>query len=173
MKYSKWISASVMALALVAAGCDDSDGPGDETFAAAMTGDKEVPPVVTPAAGVATFTVSDDGNTFSWELTSTGLNNVISATINVGGPDVNGPVALGVFAGPPVNPLANPVISGSITRAAFVSPLGISFDGLLELLRNGDTYTEIHTSNGALPINSGPGNFPGGEIRGQNIPVDN
>jgi hypothetical protein len=173
MKYSKWISASAMALALVAAGCDDSDGPGDETFAAALNGDKERPtPVVTPAVGVATFTLSDDGNTLSWDVTTTGLNNVIAAHIHVGGAEVAGPIAFGLFAGPTVNPLSDPVISGSITRAAFVSPLGITFDGLIELMRNGDTYTNVHTATGNLPINTGPGNFPGGEIRGQIIPVD-
>ncbi len=174
MKYAKWISTSAMAFALVAAGCDDSSGPGDETFAAALTGDKERPtPVVTPAVGVATFTLSDDGNTLSWDVTTTGLNNVIAAHIHVGGSEIAGPIALALFelpaAGPPQS---NPVISGSITRAAFSSPLGISFDGLIELMRNVDTYTNVHTSDLFLPINSGPGDFPGGEIRGQNIPTD-
>ncbi len=95
----------------------------------------------------------------------TGTNNVTAAHIHIGGAQIAGPVALGLFAGPTAN---NPTITGSITRAAFASPLGITFDGLIALVRSGDTYTNVHTDNGVAPTNTGPGDFPGGEIRGQN-----
>ena len=39
---------------------------------------------------------------------------------------------------------------------------------LLVLMRNGVSYTNVHTSNPANAThNQGPGDFPGGEIRGQ------
>jgi hypothetical protein len=44
---------------------------------------------------------------------------------------------------------------------------GITFDALLDLMRNGGSYVNVHTSDGAAPIDTGPGDFPGGEIRGQ------
>jgi hypothetical protein len=44
---------------------------------------------------------------------------------------------------------------------------GISFDSLLSAIRTGGAYVNVHTDDGALPPNTGPGDFPGGEIRGQ------
>jgi hypothetical protein len=37
--------------------------------------------------------------------------------------------------------------------------------GLAELLDTGGAYVNVHTSN--LSATPGPGNFPGGEVRGQ------
>ncbi|HUG35578.1 MAG TPA: hypothetical protein VML54_01435, partial [Candidatus Limnocylindrales bacterium] len=42
-----------------------------------------------------------------------------------------------------------------------------SLDALLQLMRSGRTYVNVHTNDGADPANTGPGDFPGGEIRGQ------
>jgi Zn-finger nucleic acid-binding protein len=39
--------------------------------------------------------------------------------------------------------------------------------GKLDEMRAGNTYVNVHTSDGVAPINTGPGDFPGGEIRGQ------
>lgn len=160
----------VLSALALAAGCsDDTTAPSDQTFTATMNGANERPTaVVTPAVGAANFTLSADGNTLSWNVTMTGTNNVTAGHIHIGGTGVAGPIALGLFAGPTAN---NPTITGSITRAAFVSPLGITFDGLIALMRSGDTYTNVHTDNGVAPANTGPGDFPGGEIRGQNIRV--
>lgn len=33
----------------------------------------------------------------------------------------------------------------------------------------GDTYVNVHTNDGVAPPDTGPGDFPGGEIRGQNF----
>lgn len=165
---SKLFAMSVMAFALVAA-CDEDDdngtGPTAQTFTASLSGANERPtPVTTPATGSATFTLSADGNTLTWNVTVTGLNNVTGAHIHVGGAQIAGPVILGLFAGPTAN---NPAISGSTTRATFPSALGISWDALISLMRSGDTYVNVHTDNGTAPANTGPGDFPGGEIRGQ------
>jgi hypothetical protein len=29
------------------------------------------------------------------------------------------------------------------------------------------TYVNVHTNDGVAPTNTGPGDFPGGEVRGQ------
>jgi len=34
-------------------------------------------------------------------------------------------------------------------------------------MRAGNTYVNVHTNDGVAPTNTGPGDFPGGEIRGQ------
>ena len=38
---------------------------------------------------------------------------------------------------------------------------------LLDAIRAGLTYVNVHTNDGVAPANTGPGDFPGGEIRGQ------
>jgi hypothetical protein len=38
---------------------------------------------------------------------------------------------------------------------------------LLDAIRAGLTYVNAHTNDGVAPTNTGPGDFPGGEIRGQ------
>ena len=44
----------------------------------------------------------------------------------------------------------------------------ITFDSLVSAIRAGNAYVNVHTSDGTLE--EGPGNFPGGEIRGQITP---
>jgi hypothetical protein len=34
-------------------------------------------------------------------------------------------------------------------------------------IESGNTYVNVHTNDGIAPANTGPGDFPGGEIRGQ------
>ncbi len=166
MTGSRWFALSAALLAF-GAGCDttDSTDPTAQTFTASLNGANERPnPVTTPATGSATFTLSADGNTLTWNVTTTGANNVFAAHIHVGGAQIAGPIILGLFAG---TAASNPAITGSVTRAAFASPLGVSFDGLIALMRGGDTYVNVHTDNGVAPTNTGPGDFPGGEVRGQ------
>lgn len=165
---SKLFAMSVVALALVAA-CDEDDdngtAPRAQTFTATLNGASERPtPRTTPATGSATFTLSADGNTLSWNVTMTGADNVFASHIHAGGTECDCPVAFGIFSGTAVS---NPPISGSVTRATYASPLGLSFDALISLMRSGDTYVNVHTNNGVAPTNTGPGDFPGGEIRGQ------
>ena len=38
---------------------------------------------------------------------------------------------------------------------------------LLEAIRAGLTYVNVHTNDGGAASNTGPGDFPGGEVRGQ------
>jgi hypothetical protein len=37
----------------------------------------------------------------------------------------------------------------------------------VEQMRAGNTYVNVHTNDGMGATNTGPGDFPGGEIRGQ------
>lgn len=167
MKNTTLLATSILALA-TAIGCEEIDDiiePNAQEFSATLNGASERPtPVATTASGTATFRLSPDADTLSWVVSMTNTNNVIMAHIHVGGAEVAGPIALLLFAGTAVN---NPPITGFVTRAAFTSPLGITFDALLDLMRNGGTYVNVHTDNGVAPPNQGPGDFPGGEIRGQ------
>lgn len=167
----RWFAMPVIALALVTAACSDDDNPvappTADTFTATLTGANERPtPNSSTGQATASFTISADDNTLSWSLTNmTGTNNVFASHIHVGGTECGCPVAFGLFSGPKAN---NPSIVGSVTRAAFTSQsaLGISFDALLSLMRSEDTYINVHSDDGIPPSNTGPGDFPGGEIRG-------
>lgn len=57
---------------------------------------------------------------------------------------------------------------GTITSANLVGPLaGMDFSVLVAAIRAGGVYANVHTNDGVAPANTGPGDFPGGEIRGQ------
>lgn len=161
------------AVLLVGAGflmaCEDSvTAPGAETFTATLNGANERPtPLPTTATGAGSFTLSADRNTLTWTLALTGANNVVASHIHFGGASIGGgPIVFPLYAAPKAN---NPAIAGSVTRAAFLSPLGVSFDTLIALLESGDAYLNIHTDDGVAPTNTGPGDFASGEIRGQII----
>jgi hypothetical protein len=55
-----------------------------------------------------------------------------------------------------------------IQRAANAAcPSGVnSLADVIALLLNGGAYANIHTNDGNATPNEGPGDFPGGEIRG-------
>ena len=167
MTRTTWFVLSSVALA-IGVGCGGSTTePSTTTFNATLNGASERPtPNTSSAAGTGVFTLSADGNTLTWNVTTTGLNNVVASHIHIGGTEVAGPIVLPLYAAAKSN---NPAISGSITRAAFTSPLGVSFDGLIALMKQGDTYVNVHTDDGVAPPNTGPGDFPGGEIRGKII----
>jgi crotonobetainyl-CoA:carnitine CoA-transferase CaiB-like acyl-CoA transferase len=58
--------------------------------------------------------------------------------------------------------------TGTITAADLVGPLaGQSIADLVDEMLAGNTYVNVHTDDGVAPPNTGPGDFPGGEIREQ------
>lgn len=166
MMQLKLMAVSILGLAVATAcGGTDTVSPSTQTFTATLTGAKERPtPNSSTGTGNATFTLSEDGNTLTWNITLANTNNVTASHIHVGGTEVAGPIVLPLYAAAKSN---NPTISGTITRATFASPLGVSWDALISLMRSGDTYANVHTDDGVAPANTGPGDFPGGEIRGQ------
>jgi hypothetical protein len=99
---------------------------------------------------------------------------VVAAHIHLGVAGVNGPVV--VFLAGPFDPGGGRVDGiigqGTITSANFVGPLaGMDFSVLVAAMRAGGTYANVHTNDGVAPANTGPGDFPGGEIRGQISPA--
>jgi hypothetical protein len=162
-------TASVLALSLVAFGtaCDDDDptGPIPEIFRATLNGANERPTArTTPATGTATFTLVDDE--LAWVIDMNNITNVTAAHIHIGGPEESGGILLGLTP-----PVSNTRIEGSITEAEFDPPAApnadVTWDDLLELMRTDGAYVNVHTNDGTAPTDTGPGDFPGGEIRGQ------
>ncbi len=144
-------------------------------FGTLLSGDQEVPPRATPARGVSHFELSNDGSSLRYKIIVAFIYNVFQAHIHEGAAGTNGPVVVWLFpsttpgAGPPgVGRTRDVLATGTITAADLVGPMaGQPLSVLVDAMRAGNTYVNVHTSDGVNPPNSGSGNFPGGEIRGQ------
>jgi hypothetical protein len=142
-----FLAAALLILALA------SVARAAETFTASLDGDNEVPPVAGDGTGSATVTISDDGQSVSWDVSYSGLTGDPAAGhIHFGGADVAGPVMI-PFA--TVTPTGT---TGTFNAADYAGGEGIPADwaGVLAAIRGGNSYVNIHTAAN-----------PGGEIRGQ------
>jgi hypothetical protein len=142
----------------------------DNVFFAVLSGGQEVPPVSTRARGVALFHLSHDGTELKYLVVVANLNNPVAAHIHVGAKGVNGPVVAFLFgpAAPGGGRVNGILATGTITAADLVGPLaGQPLSALVDQIRAGNTYANVHTNDGVDPPGTGPGDFPTGEIRGQ------
>jgi hypothetical protein len=139
-------------------------------FVAHPVGDQEVPLHDTPAQGQAVFHLSADGTTMEYRLLVANITNVVASHIHIGPAGVNGPIVVFLFGNaPPGGGRVDGVLaSGSFTAANFINVLaGHPMSDLIAALRSGNAYVNVHTNDGIPPTNTGPGDFPGGEIRDQ------
>jgi len=143
----------------------------DSTYLAHLKGSAERPvPRETRAVGNAIFHLSDDGTELSYRLIVSNIDNVVQAHIHVGGPDIAGPVVAFLYGVVPPGggPERGVLSTGTITAANLIGPLaGHPLSDLVDAIEAGITYVNVHTNDGVGPIDTGPGDFPGGEIRGQ------
>jgi hypothetical protein len=114
-------------------------------YMAGLSGDNEVPPVMSDALGKALFTLSPDMMTLYFRVIVSDIDNITASHIHEGAPDANGPVVFPLYAGggtfDPDNPVSG-MLDLDLTQVA--------------ALLAGDYYVNVHTSD-----------HPGGEIRGQ------
>jgi CHRD domain len=138
-------------------------------------GAQEVPVRATDATGNAIFTLARDGRSIAYVLTARNLDNVIMAHIHLAPPGVNGPIVVWLYPSttpdvraPAGGGPANPILAhGVFTADDLVGPLaGKSLADLITALNTNNAYVNYHTDDGVPPPNTGPGDFPGGEIRG-------
>jgi hypothetical protein len=140
-----------------------------------LRGSNEVPPHDTRASGEALFRVNDDGSV-AYKLFVEDIRNPFMAHIHRAAVGVNGPIVVWLF--PSTAPVPGPagvglrdglIAEGTFSAKDLVGPLkNGTLSELLDAIRAGNAYVNVHTSNAtATP---GPGNFPGGEIRGQLSP---
>lgn len=145
-------------------------GPRGQNFGTHLTGAEEVPSRDTPAQGQAIFHLNADGTEIQYRLIAANITNVVASHIHVGAAGVNGPVVAFLFGDvPPGGGRTDGVLAtGTITAADLVGPLaGHPLSDLVDAMNAGNTYVNVHTNDGVGGINTGPGDFPGGEIRGQ------
>lgn len=158
--------ALVAALTLAVAAAFGTTASADSDQAAmtaTLSGAEEVPANDSLARGMAIFQLSEDGTSLSYSLSVANLDNITQAHIHLAPAGVNGAVVAWLYpSAPPAQPIpgrtSGILMTGTITEANLVGPLaGASFDDLLDAIRAGNTYVNVHTNPG----------FPGGEIRGQ------
>lgn len=127
-------------------------------FKAVLTGDEEVPPVVTTAGGQAVFRLSKDESELHFTLVVTDIENVAASHIHLAQKGQNGPVVAFLYGSGLIAGKTNGLLAkGVITENSLVGPLeGKSLEELISALENGNAYVNVHTTAN-----------PGGEIRGQ------
>ena len=180
-------SVSILSVAFFVAGCGEQDvtlsvpiidhtpaldfqANGSKNAAVPMSGRQEVPARPTRARGNATFHVSEDGSSVDYKLIAANIDNPWQAHIHLGPAGSNGPVVVFLF-GPatPGSGSHNGILAeGSFTAADFVGSLtGMTMGDLLAEMSAGNAYVNLHTNDGMAGVNTGPGDFLSGEVRGQ------
>ena len=132
---------------------------------ARLSGYNEVPSVSTTGSGQFQARIADDQSSLDYTLSYQNLEGTTTAAahIHLGQPAVNGGVSAFLCGGggKPACPPVSGSVSGTIVAADVIGPAsqGIAAGELAELIaamRNGATYTNVHTDK-----------HPAGEIRGQ------
>ena len=143
-------------------------------FGTLLLGANEVPPRETRAAGIAGFRLNATRDTAWYKLYVMNIKNVVGAHIHLAPKGVAGQIVVPLYsASPGGGPFSGLLASGFFTANDFTGPFAgaTSFDGFVSALKNDSLYVNVHTNDGVDPANTGPGDFPGGEIRGQLIAV--
>lgn len=156
-----------------------SDAANGGNFGTTLSGAEEVMPAgvvnTSRARGNAVFQLSADGTELSYKLIVANIANVFQAHIHRAPAGSNGGIVVWLYpstapgAGPLGGGRVNGVIAeGTITAANLVGALaGQPLSALVTELTSGGAYINVHTNDGVAPTNSGPGDYPGGELRGQ------
>lgn len=143
--------------------------PDSKNFVSPLSGGEEVPARDTNARGNATLQLNPEGTELSYMLTVANIENVFAAHIHCGAAGVAGRVGVTLFMGP----VGGGRVDGVLAQGVITAPDAGNGCGWTDLamviaaLRSGDAYVNVHTSDGLAPADSGPGDFPAGEIRGQ------
>lgn len=164
--------ALALAAAALAIGAQPVSG-AEPTYSADLSGADNVPdPVKTPASGRLELVVSPNGQSVSYVLTVQDIDNVAAGDLHLGPPGANGPLVVKLFpvrgAAPKKGTFSGVLAQGTFDAKDLTGPMtGAKLGELLDQIREGNAYINVHTSDGMDPPNSGPGDYRLGEIRGQ------
>jgi hypothetical protein len=164
-----WVPLAAAALALAALSAQAQEAQ----FGAKLTGAAQLPePTTSKATGELKLVVSADGRKISYTLTVENLRNPSGSDMHLGPDIANGPSVVKLFpvrgATVKKGDFSGVLAEGTITAGDLAGPmLGSALADLIEQIRDGNTYVNIHTDDGTPPANSGPGDYHLGEIRGQ------
>ncbi len=122
-----------------------------------LTGDQEVPSVMTKAKGVGIFKFNSDNSALDFQINVSNIKNIRFSHIHIGKTGVNGPVVV-TLRGDKASGSVNGVYARDIVMNEDLTGLMLGGDLMIlrEAIRTGNAYVNIHTDD-----------FPGGELRGQ------
>jgi hypothetical protein len=154
---------------------NNDDNGGRRLTVTLLQGAEEVPPRVTPASGQISLRLLDDDHV-GYTLDVADITNITMAHIHMAPKGVNGGIVVWLY--PSVKgtaplpggsgPVGRILVSGTFSSADFRGALaGKTMADFLAAVEAGQTYGNVHTDDGIAPPNTGAGDFPGGEIRGQ------
>jgi hypothetical protein len=164
-----WLPAATAAIALASLSVQAEE----LRFVAELNGASQLPePTASKATGECVLVVQEGGKKISYTLTVTDLSNAASAELHLGSNSMNGPGVVKLFpahgATAKKGPYTGVLAEGTITAANLLGSMqGSSLSDLIDELKAGNAYVNIHTNDGVDPPNSGPGDYRLGEIRGQ------
>jgi hypothetical protein len=174
-KFSMTLLTLVALLALssialmVSVSADPTAQEEPKNFTAQLDGNQEVPRRTTNATGQATFQLKDETR-LDFTLNLLDVKNFVAAHIHCAPAGENGAVGATLLG--PLPPGGGSVdifvVQGAITAPDAENGCEwADLAAVVEAMRSGNTYVNIHTDDGVDPPDTGPGDFPGGEIRGQ------
>jgi hypothetical protein len=164
-----WIGRALAVAAVLALTISTSSASETHVSAKAkLSGFQESPPKLT--SGTGSFSATISGDKLSYVLTFSGLSSPASMShIHFGQSAVNGGIFIWLCgsagapgpAGTPTCPAGGGTVSHTVTAADVQSVAAQNvnagdFNGAIAILKSGDAYVNVHTTN-----------FPAGEIRGQ------
>jgi hypothetical protein len=160
--------AGLVAVGLAVAGANSN-------WSQHANGSMEVPVRDSQGQAQLILHLASDGSSLEYKLNASNIDNVFMAHIHMAPAGVNGGIVVWLY--PSTAPVPGPVAGGridpgtiaegTITAANLVGALaGHPLADLVAALNNGNAYVNLHTNDGVAPPNTGPGDFPGGEIRG-------
>ena len=153
-----------------------NDNGDQRTIETKLSGAEEVPIRITGAHGSANVRLAKDGQSIDFQLVVNDIRNVTQAHIHMAPKGTNGgivvwfyPHTISTAAVPGGDgPFTGLLAKGTFTAADFRGALaGQPMSALVDAILAGNAYANVHTDDGVAPPNTGPGDFPGGEIRGQ------
>lgn len=145
----------------------------DTVFKATMDGAQCLPePIATPATGTVELRLGADGKTMHYKVSVNKLANPSQADLHLGGPAQNGQPVVKFWpkggAAAKRGEFSGVLAEGSFDAGDFIGPMiGSPMSDLVQELKSGNTYVNVHTYDGVDPPYSGPGDYRVGEIRGQ------
>lgn len=126
----------------------------EQAFTADLSGDQELPPVNTNAAGLAN--VTGDNQSLAYRLALSNMTNATAAHIHMGAEDENGKVVVTLYKSESPSGIEIESLAGNITAEKLQGPLSdATLDELIGTMDNGTAYVNVHSVD-----------FPNGEIRG-------
>ena len=126
-------------------------------FTASLKGDNEVPPKTTNATGNAIVKISKDETSIYYKITVGNIEDVRASHFHMALPGENGPVVVTLFTNTdqPAGRTNGILAEGTITAKDVGGPLSGDLAAVIEEIRNGGIYVNVHTAE-----------IPSGELRG-------